>query len=237
MLRPFFSMLLTSLAAGSAIAAPVAPPTSEPSADRLAQIYMGDTPMATTYGRGFATAPADIATLNYSFSRYNYSAAVPASDTTVPLFAATDREAIVAAFVAEGIAPEDIDANLSNYDLRVAIELDAPSQTKLDRLNEVAQQLAIADGTFFLNNSYSSCGLSDFTPVENEARINAIAESRSRIDAMAEALDAEVGAILSTIEVHGYAPVSSSCDPSTGGMGTLEVTIELGVMTTFELIQ
>jgi len=238
MLPPLRSMLLASLSLTVGSLSATAAPVAEPSSDRLAQIYMGDTPMATTYGRGFAWAPADLAMLDYNFSRYSYSSMSPAPETAdVLVFTDADREAIEAAFVAAGVAPENIDTTLISYEMTIRIEIDDPDQAKLNRLDELAKDLADPERRIFLNRSHRSCSLSDFTQIENEARINAITESRSRIDAMAEALGVEVGSILSAIEVHGYAPVSSSCMPPEGGAGTPEVTIEQGVVTTFELIR
>ncbi len=239
MKRLLLASLLTSLSCAISPATQAAPINStDRHADRHAQIYMGDTPMATTYGRGIVTAPADTATLNYTFSRYDYSYGYsdPSETTDVSNFALADRDQILAFFVAQGIPQDQITIDLNPYDMYVTLEISNPDQASLVALEDATRQFTEADGSFYFTNNYSTCSIEEFTALETEARAEAIADSRSRIDAMASAVGARVGSILSMIEIHGYMPVSSSCNAPDGGIGVPEVTIELGVMTSFELI-
>lgn len=240
MKRLLLASLLTTLscAVDSAANAAIDTRSTAPQADRMAQIYMGDTPMVTTYGRGAVTAPADTATLNYTFSRYDYSGySDPMIETEASQFATSDREQLTAFFVAQGIPPESITIDLNSYDMYVTLEIRNPDQATLIALEDATYQFVEANGSLYFTNNYSTCSIEEFTALETEARLKAIADSRSRIDAMAETIGAEVGSILSMFELHSYMPVSSSpCNSPDGGIGVPEVTIELGVMTTFELI-
>lgn len=171
-------LLLASLftAIGCAIspathAAPIFSPDRH--ADLHAQIYLGDTPMATTYGRGTVTAPADTATLNYTFSRYDYSYGYsdPSATAEVSNFSLDDRDQILAFFVAQGIPPEQIDLDLNPYDLYVTLEISNPDQASLLALEDATRQFTEADGSFYFTNSYSTCSIEEFTPLEMEARL------------------------------------------------------------------
>jgi hypothetical protein len=239
MKRLLLASLLTAIGCSISSATHAAPiPSPDRPTDRHAQIYLGDTPMATTYGRGTVTAPADTAMLNYTFSRYDYSYGYsdPSTPSEVSNFSLDDRDQILAFFVAQGIPPEQIDLDLNPYDLYVTLEINNPDQASLLALEDATRQFTEADGSFYFTNSYSTCSIEAFAPLEAEARLKAIADSRSRIDAMASAVGARVGSILSMIEVHGYMSTSSTCSAPDGGIGVPEVTIELGVMTSFELI-
>jgi uncharacterized protein YggE len=217
-------------------AAPISAPPAQ--TDRLAQIYMGDTPMITTYGMGTIVAPADTATLNYTLSRYNYylGDTNTGSDTEIIPFSLTDRDQVLAFFVAQGIPEDQIEINLSSYDMYITLEIRDPEQSALMALEDATEQFANADSSFYFTNNYSTCSIEELAGLETDARIEAIADARSRVDAMANAVGAEVGSVLSMIEIHGYMPTSSPCNAPDGGIGVPEVKIELGVMTTFELI-
>lgn len=242
MKRLLFASFLTTLsctAAASISQAAIDSQGTAPQADRVAQLYMGDTPMATTYGRGTVTAPADTATLNYTFSRndYSYGYSDPEMNTEVSQFSASDREQLTAFFVAQGIPPENITIDLSAYEMYATLEIRNPDQAMLMAIEDATYQFVEANGSLYFTNNYSTCSIEEFADLEAEARLKAIADSRARIDAMAAAFGAEVGSILSMFELHGYMPVvSSSCSAPDGDIGVPEVTIELGVMTTFELI-
>jgi uncharacterized protein YggE len=239
MKRLLLASLLTALN-GAISSATYAAPTNTSSTpdDRLAQIYMGDTPMATTYGRGMIIAPADTATLNYTFSRYNYSLGYTDTDTSTEIttFSPADRDQVLAFFADQGIPSEQVKVDLSPYEMYITLEVRNPEQTALMALEDATRQFAEANGSFYFTNNYSTCSIEDLAGLETDARLDAIADARSRIDAMADAIGARVGSVLSMIEIHGYMPTSSPCNAPDGGIGVPEVTIELGVMTTFELL-
>ncbi len=212
-----------------------------------AQLYMGDTPMITTYGQGTANAPADTAQLFVTLTNINPNIIPDEDYEPVPLTEAT-LEPIFNTLAELGIDRSDIDFDVQTYQgygypqstANFTIDLDRPTQNRIDTITETLQDTAEASDNFFWNNSYSQCTIEDMRSLQNEARLAAIADVRDRVDAMASAAGGRVGTLLNAIEVHSYLPLSTSCSPpgdldSPGGIP--EVSIEQWILMTFSLVQ
>ncbi|MBO9998630.1 MAG: SIMPL domain-containing protein [Cyanobacteria bacterium SID2] len=229
----------------SAFARPV---KFESEAVRLSQLYVGDRPMMTTYGRGIVNSPAETAEITFSFGTTdpmsgNYEEAVEPMTEVMLQPIKSEIEAL-------GVPSENIDIEIDRIDprtvypgqplARIVVTLDAPTFTQIDRVRETVETATYDDGSFYMYSAYPICFVEDFLPLENQARLAAIEDARGRIQAMAEAVNARVGGVLSTIEIHSYRPVSSDCTPGVDANGiasdTPEVTSELGVLMTFEML-
>lgn len=248
--RSTFSALGVTIAAIAF--SPVLPAIAAPTAaseNPLAQLYVGDTPMMTTYGIGNATAAAETAEITFAFGTMNpLSTEMP---TTITPLTEPMLQPFVEAVEALGISAENVDVDIQPitpggyYPGQVMgqlfVTLDNPSLGDIDGVKQAIEEAAENAENVYLYNSYDSCSIEDFTMLEDEARTNAIADARSRIEAMAAAVNGRVGNVLSTIEVHGYRPVSTNCTPPLELEGvssaTPEVSVELGVMMTFGLLQ
>ncbi|MDC0835725.1 SIMPL domain-containing protein [Geitlerinema sp. CS-897] len=226
-----------------AIASPVATPDDT---TRLSQLYVGDRPMMTTYGRGIASSPADTAEIRFSFGTTDPMSPEFDPENVEPLSEGM-LQPVTSAIAALGIPTDNIEVEIDRIDPRtvypgqpmgsVIVTLDNPTLATINAVKDAAETSALENGSVYLYSSYDTCFVEDFLPLENEARLSAVADARDRIQAMAEAVNTTVGEILATIEVHSYRPVSSACapPPEDSGLGfdTPEVEVELGVLVTF----
>ncbi|MGC9504550.1 SIMPL domain-containing protein [Baaleninema sp.] len=213
---------------------------------RLSQLYVGDRPMMTTYGRGIASSRADTAEIRFSFGTTDPVSTDFDSESVQPISEAM-LQPVTRAIAALGIPDDNIEVEIDRIDPRtlypgqpmatVIVTLDNPTFATINAVKDAAETTTLENRSFFLYSSYDTCFVEDFLPLENEARLSAIEDARYRIQAMAEAVNTTVGDILATIEVHSYRPVSSTCTPAAEdselGLDTPEVEVELGVLLTF----
>lgn len=242
----FGAIASTGIVLGLGVGAPVRAGIAESEDNPIAQIFMGDRPMMTTYGRGTATAPADTAEIQLYFNSTDPYAPYP-SDPNEPMPQPTpitteDLQPIVNALVAAGAAASDItletDGSTPPYYLSVGsavviVKLSQPSQSLIDRVKTTATDAASTAGLYY-NYANDTCTVSNIQALEAEARRLAIDDARSRIQAMAAAVGARTTQILNMAEFPSFSPFSTSCTAAANGMGDRpEVSIELGVLMTY----
>ncbi|MGB3236872.1 MAG: SIMPL domain-containing protein [Geitlerinemataceae cyanobacterium] len=213
---------------------------------QLSQIFMGDRPMMTTYGRGTATAPADTAEIQLYINGTDPYAPYP-TDPNEPIpqpenLTDSQLQPIVDALIQAGVAANNIAVEtntsgppyyLSPGSAVVTVKLSQPSQTLLDRIKNVATEASSSAGLYY-NYSNETCTLENIEALEAQARGLAIEDARSRIQAMAAAVGAQTTQILNMAEFPSFTPFSTACTPPLGSAGDRpEVSIELGVLMTY----
>ncbi|MDY6937478.1 MAG: SIMPL domain-containing protein [Cyanobacteriota bacterium] len=233
----------TAIATGVSFASPATAETIQESKSELAQLFTGDRRMMTTYGRGMASATADSAEISLYFNRPETYLDDGSLSPTEPI-ARAEMQRVVDTLVAAGIPEEAVEIELSGgpyyYGTNratVVVTIAEPTQGEIERIVQIAEAINFDDGTLFYSDSNDFCSVEDITALENEARVSAIEDARRRIDAMAVALDVMVMDVLAAVEIHSYAPVSTSCYPSqdmeSGDEARPEVQLELGVLVTY----
>jgi len=206
-------------------------------ANQQAQLFVGHEPMATTYGRGTASAPAQEATVSLYFNSMSTGSDGMSEIPAYPQFRDSANE-FKAILLSLGINESQIETSITSYSFNLDITLKNPTQGDIKKLEEAASNFSNEDGQIYLSSSSSTCKVDDISTLEMEARQAAITEARSRIDAMAESLGGRAGRVLNAIEVYGYAPYSSACSfenpEDLTSLPTVE--IEQGVILSFELL-
>jgi Protein of unknown function (DUF541) len=236
----------TGVAMGLGVNAPMHAEVLEERDVQLSQIYLGEQPMMTTYGRGTVKAPADMAEIQLYFNSSDPYAPYP-SDPNVPIpqpepITETDLQPIVDALIQAGVAANNITIEtkpsappyyLSPGSAQITAKLTQPSQTLIDRIKNVASEAA-SSAELFYNYSNDICTLENIKALESEARSLAIEDARSRIQAMAAAVGARTTQILNMAEFPSFTPSSTACTGSVGSVSDRpEVSIELGVLMTY----
>jgi len=242
----FGAIASTGIVLGWGVGAPVRAGMAASDDHQISQIFMGEQPMMTTYGRGTATAPADTAEIQLYFNNTDPYAPYPV-DANAPMpqpkpITTGDLQPIVDALVTAGVAASDIeletDVSVPPYYLSVGsavviVKLSQPSQSLLARVKTSASNAASTAGLYY-NYANDTCTVSDIKALEAEARRLAIDDARSRIQAMATAVGARTTQILNMAEFPSFSPFSTSCTASPGSAGDRpEVSIELGVLMTY----
>lgn len=236
----------TGMVMGLGVDAPVRAGVLEEQDVQLSQIFMGDRPMITTYGRGTATAPADTAEIQLFINSTDPYAPYP-SDPSIPIpepepMTEGKLQPVVDALVQAGVAATNITLEtdtsgppyyLSPGSAQITVKLSQPSQTLIDRIKSVATEASSSAGLYY-NYSNDTCTLENIKALESQARSLAIEDARSRIQAMATAVGARTTQILNMAEFPSFTPFSTACTPPAGSGGDRpEVSIELGVLMTY----
>jgi uncharacterized protein YggE len=236
----------TSMTLGLGVQTPARAGISEERDLQLSQIFMGDRPMITTYGRGTATAPADTAEIQLYINSTDPYAPYP-TDPNVPIpepepLTESKLQPIVDALIQAGVAANNITVEtdtsgppyyMSPGSAQIMVKLAEPSQTLIDRIKNVATEASSSAGLYY-NYSNDVCTLQDLKALEAQARSLAIEDARSRIQAMAAAVGARTTQILNMAEFPSFTPFSTACTPPAGSGGDRpEVSIELGVLMTY----
>lgn len=240
----FGAIASTGIVLGLGALAPVRAGMAESEDRQISQIFLGEQPMMTTYGRGTATAPADTAEIQLYINSTDPYAPYPA-DPNEPFpqpkpITTADLQPIVDAIVQAGVAASDIeletDVSVPPYYLSVGsaviiVKLSQPNQSTIDRVKTTATEAASAAGLYY-NYANDTCTVSDIKALEAEARRLAIDDARSRIQAMAASVGARTTQILNMAEFPSFTPFSTACTASPGSAAP-EVSIELGVLMTY----
>lgn len=236
----------TGMVMGLGVDAPVRAGVLEEQDVQLSQIFMGDRPMITTYGRGTATAPADKAEIQLFINSTDPYAPYP-TDPNEPIpepapMTEGKLQPVVDALVQAGVAATNITLEtdtsgppyyLSPGSAQITVKLSQPSQTLIDRIKSVATEASSSAGLYY-NYSNDTCTLENIKALEAQARSLAIEDARSRIQAMATAVGARTTQILNMAEFPSFTPFSTACTPPAGSGGDRpEVSIELGVLMTY----
>lgn len=201
--------------------------------DRVAQLFYPpvseDQQALMVLGQGEASAPADVAEVEFSFTNYDpyavpeeglllfsdSSAQTPSSlqaqapgDT--PALTEAQLQPVVDALVAAGIPSESIEVsivlgspNVYPYTTdrgSVSFDLDAPSQEQVKRAVDRVNE-AIADREeIFLQNLSVQYSINDCTDLEQDVYQDAITDARNRAMAIATAMGVELAEVPSVAE-------------------------------------
>ncbi|MBD2070950.1 SIMPL domain-containing protein [Leptolyngbya sp. FACHB-671] len=202
--------------------------------DQVAQLFYPpvneDQQALMVLGQGEASAPADIAEVEFSFTNYD-PYAVPEeglllfNDTSAqappslqaqatpgdpPTLTETQLQPVVDALVAAGIPSESIEVsivpgspNVYPYTTdrgSVSFDLDAPSQEQIKQAVDGVNE-AIADSEeIFLQNLSVQYSVNDCTELEQDVYQDAISDARNRATAIATAMGVELAAVPSVAE-------------------------------------
>lgn len=236
----------TGMVLGLGVDAPIRAGVVEEGDVEVSQLFMGDRPMMSTYGRGTATAPADTAEIQLFINGSDPYAPYPADPGMAmpqpePLTPGK-LQPVVDALVQAGVPATSISVEtdtsvpplyLSPGSGQITVKLSQPSQTLIDRIKTVATDASRAAGLYY-NYSSDVCSLENIKALEAEARSFAIEDARSRIQAMATAVGARTTQILNMAEFPSFMPLSNACTPPAGSQGDRpEVSIEIGVLMTY----
>jgi hypothetical protein len=213
--------LLGSLLAGQASAA--IPATATPAEPlQIAQV-----PMAaglTVTGSGTATAPADSAIIYLSYYSTYYPE--PSEDPNKPpapppVASAADMKPVVDAVVAAGVPAANVEATAdpnSGGGFRLKIKMDGrPTQAKVQAIVTAANTAALKSNKFATGGAQVGYLTNNCAALEGEARKLAIADGRSRANALASAAGVSLGTATAMVEIAGWGygtTCPSSTDPS-----------------------
>lgn len=236
----------TGILVGLGVDAPVRAGVVEEGDVEISQIFMGDKPMISTYGRGTATAPADTAEIQLFINATDPYAPYPV-DPNMPMpqpepLTPGKLQPVVDALVQAGVAANNITVEtdtsvppfyLSPGSAQITVKLSQPSQTLIDRIKNVATEASSSAGLYY-NYSSDLCTLENLKALEAQARSSAIEDARARIQAMAAAVGARTTQIFNMAEFPSFIPLSTACTPPEGSQGDRpEVSIEIGVLMTY----
>lgn len=246
------SAIAACLVAGLEVQCPVRAEESQRNPVQLAQLYVGERRMMTTYGQGRANAPADLAEIRLYINSADPSAPYPAEATEEPpsppeLLTKEKLQPIVDALVKAGIAASNIrieeESSSPAYSYGppgtgyVIVKLERPTQTIVDTIKRVAGDAANETGLFY-SSADALCKLNDQTQLEDRARALAIADVRKRIDSMAAAAGVRATQVLNVVEFYGYPSPSdyTSCTPAEEATSASpEVSVTIFVLMTYAI--
>lgn len=160
----------------------------------------------TVVGMGSATAPADTAViyLNYYSNYYPQ----PAENSSMapslpPTPTAADIKPVVDALVAAGAIANNIETNVDPNALgsfRVRVKFENPTQAKIQALVAAANAAASKNGKFSTGGAQVGYFTNNCPALETEARRLAMADARSRSNALATTADVTLGNLVSVME-------------------------------------
>ena len=187
-----------------------------------AQTVVGDEPGIVVVGTGTATAPADVATLQFLVMS-NFGMQPGAQNQLND----EQLESIVLALVANGVAETDITltipASIPGFSVggppigEVKAVIRQPERDQLPELVEAIRNVELEGGlqVFHVGGRYEPADCESLT---QEAREAAIADARMRGAGVAAGLGEELGDVVQAMEMTSFgAPGQQSCAPA--GMG------------------
>ncbi|MBW4516731.1 MAG: SIMPL domain-containing protein [Timaviella obliquedivisa GSE-PSE-MK23-08B] len=182
----------------------------------------------TAVGSGLATAPADVAVmyLNYYSNYYPQPSENPNMPPPPPPTAtAADMKPVVDALLAAGAIAENIEATAdpnASGGFRVRVKLDKPTQDNVQALVAAANTAASKNSKFSTGGAQVGYFTNNCSALETEARRLAMADARSRSNALAATAGITLGSLTAVTESATFGYYGGAGCPSAADSQSLQ---------------